>query len=296
MDAHHKALRTLVLSVAVLFLQTYVERADAQARHNESAVPARIVSVIPAVTEMLFAVGAGPQVVGVGSYDRFPSEVEKLPRVGALLDPDFEKILSLRPDLVVVYATQTDFIERLSKASIPIFKYEHAGLADITTTIRQLGDRVGRTKNAEAVASGIERDLDAVRARVAARPAIKTLLIFGREPGSLRGIYASGGVGFLHDLLVVAGGTDAFGDVKKQSIVISSEQVIARAPEAVIELYGSAATDARLAAERALWKHLPSVPAVRNNKIHLLRGDFLTSPGPRIAQAARALADALHPR
>lgn len=297
MDAHHKTLKAVVVAIALLCPLSFVGRAELDhLRQGFGGPPARIVSVIPAVTEMLFAVGAGPQVVGVGSYDHFPAEVEKLPRVGALIDPDFEKILSLRPDLVIVYATQTDFIERLSKASIPIFRYEHAGLADITATIRQLGDRVGRTKNAEAVASGIERDLDAVRARVASRPAIKTLLIFGREAGSLRGIYASGGVGFLHDLLVVAGGTDAFSDVKKQSIVISSEQVIARAPEAVIELYDSAATDARLATERAVWKQLPSVPAVRNNRVLLLRGDFLTSPGPRIAQAARALADALHPR
>lgn len=245
---------------------------------------------------MLFAIGAGPQVVGVGSYDHFPAEVEKLPKVGALLDPDFEKILSLRPDLVIVYGTQEDFISRLQKASIPMFRYEHAGLPDVTTTIRQLGERVGRIREADAVASGIERELGAIKARVAPRAKVKTLLIFGREAGSLRGIYASGGVGFLHDLLEVAGGSDVFGDVKKQSVVISSEQVIARAPEAIIELYDQDTSDAKLAAERAIWKQLPSVPAVRSNRIYMLRGDFLTSPGPRIGQAARAMADALHPR
>jgi len=108
-------------------------------------------------------------------------------------------------------------------------------------------------------------------------------------------IYASGGVGFLHDLLVVAGGTDAFDDVKKQSVVISSEQVLARAPAAIIELYDQKTTDEKLAAERSVWKQLPSVPAVRNNQLFLLRGDFLTVPGPRIVQAARMMADALHP-
>jgi len=183
----------------------------------------------------------------------------------------------------------------IERASIPIFRYEHAGLADITATIRRLGDAVGRTKNAEALASGIERDLDAIRARVKDLPKVSTLLVFGREPGSLRGIYASGGVGFLHDLLDVAGGTDAFGDVKKQSVVISSEQVLARAPAAIIELYDQNTSNEKLAAEQAVWKQLPSVPAVRNNQLHLLRGDFLTVPGPRIAQAARMMADALHP-
>lgn len=292
MDAHQKTLRTALVGLA-LVLMSSGGRADLQARRF---APARIVSVVPAVTEMLFAIGAGPQVVGVGSYDHFPAETEKLPKVGALLDPDFEKILSLRPDLVVAYDSQTDFIARLERASIPIFHYRDGGLADITSTIRRLGDTVGRTKDAEAVASSIERDLDAIHARVANLPKVNTLLIFGRETGSLRGIYASGGVGFLHDLLVVAGGADAFGDVMKQNVVISSEQVLARAPAAIIELYDQNTTNAKLAAERAVWKQVPSVPAVRNDRIYQLRGDFLTLPGPRIVQAARLMADALHPK
>jgi iron complex transport system substrate-binding protein len=297
MDAHQKTLRTIAAALALVCTLAYVGRAGLEARRNDGRNfgPTRIVSVVPAVTEMLFAIGAGPQVVGVGSYDHFPAEADKLPKVGALLDPDFEKILSLRPDLVVVYDSQTDFIARLERASIPIFHYRDAGLAEITETIRRLGDATGHTKDAEAAASGIERDLDAVRARVASLPKINTLLVFGRETGSLRGIYASGGVGFLHDLLIVAGGADAFGDVKKQNVVISSEQILARAPAAIIELYDQNTTDAKLATERAVWKQLPSVPAVRNDHIYQLRGDFLTLPGPRIVQAARLMAEALHP-
>jgi iron complex transport system substrate-binding protein len=297
MDAHQKTLR-LFIAALLLCAMAPVGRAELEARRIEAPrfAPSRVISVVPAVTEMLFAIGAGSQVVGVGSYDHFPAEADKLPKVGALLDPDFEKILSLRPDLVVVYDSQADFIARLQKASIPIFHYRHAGLADITETIRRLGDAVGKTKNAEALASSIERDLDAIRARVAPLPKVKTLLVFGREPGSLRGIYASGGVGFLHDLLIVAGGADAFDDVKKQSVVISSEQVLTRAPAAIIELYDQKTTDEKLATERSVWKQLPSVPAVRNNQLFLLRGDFLTVPGPRIVQAARMMADVLHPR
>ena len=298
MDAHQKALRPIAAALALLCSLAYVGRADLEALRREVRpfAPKRIVSVVPAVTEMLFAIGAGHEVVGVGSYDHFPAEADKLPKVGALLDPDFEKILSLRPDLVVVYDSQADFIARLQRASIPIFHYQHAGLADITQTIRSLGEATGRAREAEGVASGIERDLAAIRARVSSLPKVNTLLVFGREPGSLRGIYVSGGVGFLHDLLVLAGGVDAFDDVKKQSVVITSEQVLARAPAAIIELYDQATTDAKLAAERAVWKQLPSVPAVRNNRIHQLRGDFLTVPGPRIVQAAKLIAEALHPR
>ena len=89
------------------------------------APPQRIVSLVPAVTEMLFAIGAGPRVVGVSSFDKYPPEVSTRARVGALVDPDLERILSLRPDLVVVYATQDEFRAQLERARIPAFVYQH---------------------------------------------------------------------------------------------------------------------------------------------------------------------------
>src|SRR3954454_20884870 len=108
-----------------------------------SAAPQRIISLIPPVTETLFAVGAGPQVVAVSSFDNYPPEATRLQRVGALLDPDVERILSLRPDLVVVYASQVDLCAQLERAHIPTYVYSHAGLADVTSTIREVGARVG---------------------------------------------------------------------------------------------------------------------------------------------------------
>src|SRR5207245_3978181 len=99
----------------------------------------RVVSIIPATTEMLFAMGAGDRVVAVGSYDRFPPEVDALPRVGALLDPNVERILSLKPDLVVIYGTQTDLRTQLDRAGVPSYPYVHRGLRDVTETIRSLG-------------------------------------------------------------------------------------------------------------------------------------------------------------
>lgn len=259
-----------------------------------SAAPVRIVSIVPAVTEMLFAIGAGPQVVGVSSFDHFPAEVEKLTRVGGLIDPDVERILRLSPDLVIVYGAKSDLAARMARAKIPTFPYETGDLANVTSTIRILGERVGRATAAEAEASRIERELDAIRKRVASQPRYRTLLIFGREPGSLRGVYASGGVGFLHDLLQIAGGDDVFADVKRENVQVGTEQILARAPEAIIELHDSM-TPERLAAERRVWSELPGLPAVKSNRVYLLANELLTIPGPRVVEAARMMADALHP-
>jgi len=253
----------------------------------------RIVSIIPATTEMLFAMGAGDRLVAVGSYDRFPPEVERLPRVGALLDPDVERIISLRPDLVVLYETQSELRTQLERARIPYFAYAHKGLSDITETMRRLGARVGVDAQASALASSIERRLADIRAKIAGRPRPKTLLVFGRERGSLRNIDASGGDGFLHDMLEAAGGDDVLRDVHRQSVMMTTEMVLARAPEVIVEL--RYAHDDRDASDAAAWNALPSVPAVRAHRVIELSGPELVVPGPRVGEATERLSRALHP-
>jgi cobalamin transport system substrate-binding protein len=258
--------------------------------------PHRIVSLIPAVTEMIFAMKEESRLVGVSNYDRFPPAVEKIDRVGGLLDPNVEKILSLRPDLVVVYATQQELKERLERAHIPFYSYEHRGLPDITQTVRSIGARIGAADAGNRLASKMDADLAAIRRSVGALPKPKTLLVFGREPGSLRQVNASGGVGFLHDMLLVAGGDDVFGDVHKQSVDATMEMILARRPEVIIELrYGDAMKNADIAREIRAWDALPSVPAVRNHRVHLLAGDEFVVPGPRVVEATRRFAETIHP-
>jgi iron complex transport system substrate-binding protein len=258
--------------------------------------PQRIVSLIPATTEMLFLMGAGSRVAGVSNYDHFPPEVEKLPRVGGLVDPSVEALLALKPDLVIVYDTQVELKQQLERAGVPIFRYVHRGLADITETMRALGDRVGAKAVADAAARRIEQQLAAVGARVTGRPKPKTLLIFGREPGSLRQIDASAGYGFLHDVLELAGGDDVLSDLKRQSAMLTTEMILARAPEVIVELhYGESLKSTLIDAERRVWNSLPSVPAVKNRRVYLLTGDEFVVPGPRIVLAAERFARVLHP-
>ena len=123
---------------------------------------------------------------------------------------------------------------------------------------------------------------------MAGQPRPKTLLIFGREPGALRQINASGGYGFLHDVLELAGGSDVLNDLKRQSVTISTEMILTRAPEVIIELhYGDSLSTTNLEQERRVWNALPSVPAVRNNRVYLLTGDEFVVPGPRIVARRR---------
>jgi iron complex transport system substrate-binding protein len=279
MAAYKKSITLVALVVAISL-------------HAQSA-PQRIISIIPSTTEMLFAMGAGSRVIGVGNFDRYPPEALARPKVGGLIDPDIERIISLKPDLVVVYGTQSDLRTQLDRARIPIFLYQHAGLPDITTTIRQLGARIGSVKESSALADRIEAEIADVRKRVAGRPRPRTLLVFGRDAETLRGIYASGAIGFLHDMLEAAGGTNVFSDVKRQSIQATSELAVARAPDVILEIgIDTASTTGR---NLAAWNALPSIPAVRNKRIYELRGDGMMNPGPRIGASVRRVAEVLHP-
>ena len=283
--------------IGAAFVAVIVFSAARQATMLQRTTPvARIVSLVPALTEMLFAIGAGPQVIAVSSYDEFPAEVKSLPRVGALLDPDMERILALRPDLVVSYGSQTDVQAQLARAKIRVFSYRHAGLAGVFTTLKDLGGAVGRPTESEQLARRIRAGLDAIQARVRGRAKPRTLLVFERDPASLRGVFVSGGVGFLHDMLGIAGGVNVFADVRRESVQPSIETLLARAPEVILEVRATgllAASD--VAQAKRMWGTLAAVPAVKQGHIDILSGEHLVVPGPRVVQGTEAFARALHP-
>jgi cobalamin transport system substrate-binding protein len=257
--------------------------------------PRRIISLIPPVTETLFAIGAAPQLVAVSSFDNYPPEVEKLQRVGALLDPDVERILSLRPDLVIVYASQTDLRAQLARARIPTYVYRHAGLPDVTATIREVGTRVGRGGAAARLAQDIEQRIAIVRRRVEGLRRFPTLVVFEREAFSLRGIYASGGIGFIHDMVDAAGGANVFADVKREAVQATTELILARRPSIIIELRSSVVSGEDRRREVAVWNTLGAVPAVRAGRVYLFSDQKMSIAGPRVGEVIEILGKTIHP-
>jgi iron complex transport system substrate-binding protein len=210
--------------------------------------------------------------------------------VGALLDPDVERILSLRPDLVAVYSSQTDLRRQLDRAHIPQYVYTHAGLADVTTTMRDLGARVGHAAEATRLADAIEARIATLRKQAEGKPRPRTLIVIGREAGALRGIYASGGIGFIHDIVSAAGGDNIFADVKREGLPATTELILARKPEVILELRGSALGPDGARREAETWNRLPSLPAAKNHRVYVLTDDRVVVPGPRVAEAIELIA------
>jgi iron complex transport system substrate-binding protein len=280
-----------LVAVALVVLTVAVRT---QSRDANGA-PRRIVSLVPAITEMLFAIGAGPQVVAVSSYDEFPPEVKALPKVGALLDPDTERVLALRPEMVIVYGSQSQLQTQLERVGLRTFSYRHGGIATTLNSIRELGTATGHRQESDRLASSLQARLDAVRARVKGLRQPRTALVFDRQPGTLREIYASGGTGFLHEMLEIAGGSNIFADVSRESVQPSLETLLARAPDVILEVRATGLIEGSKGPERDPWSAPSSIPAVKNRRVHLLTGDYLVVPGPRLAMATEAFARTLHP-
>lgn len=285
--------KSLIL-IAVLAATGGTARAAAQ--QPDAPVPRRIVSLVPSLTEMLFAIGAGPQVVGVSSYDTYPPETKSRPRVGALLDPDVERILALRPDLVLTYGSQSTLEAQLGRAGIRSFSYRHGGMDVVLATLRRLGTETGHAAAANRMAGEIQAQLDAIRMKVRGRAKPRVMLVFARPPGSLQQLYAAGGTGFLHDMLDIVGAVNVFADVERESVQPSHETMIRRAPDIILEISGTREiSEADAARSRAAWAALASIPAVRSGRIYFLSGDYLVIPGSRVPRAAEAFARVVHP-
>jgi iron complex transport system substrate-binding protein len=216
--------------------------------------------------------------------------------VSSFLSADAERILALRPDLVIVYGSQTELEGQFKRTGIRVFAYRHAGVDNVLQAIRDLGTLTGHTADGERVARELRSQLDRIRTRVRGQRRPRSMLVIGRDAGALRGVYVSGGSGFLHELLDIAGGDDVFGDIKREAVQPSNEMMIVRAPEVIIELHsGDPPSAETLRNERAVWNLLASVPAVRSGRVYLLYGSYLVAAGPRLGQAAEGLARVLHP-
>ena len=281
----------LVVAALLILNSTVILRSTV-----EPTFPTRIVSVVPAVTEILFAIGAGPQVVGASSFARYPSEVNKLPRVGALLDPNVERVLSLEPDLVILYESQTDTMSQISRAGIEVFPYRHGGIQDVVDMLRELGRRTGHVVQGNNVAATIQSTVANIAARLANRKRPRVLLVIGREPDTIRNIYASGGIGFLNDMIVAAGGQNIFADVPREAVQPTSETILASEPDVIVEIRAEGMfTSDETTYQRDVWQALPAIPAVQKERVYFLNGNELIVPGPRLASGMERLARLLHP-
>jgi iron complex transport system substrate-binding protein len=252
------------------------------------AAPMRIVSLAPSVTETLFALGAGPSVVGVSQYCDYPPEVLKLPKVGTFLTPNLEAIIALRPTLIIGLGLSSDQRElrALKSMGFQIELAKDQSLDEIEDSIRKIGDATGHSAEAAQLIAKIDSQVGAVREAVADKPPLRVLMLVGHQP-----LIAVGRGTFLDDLLRLAR-SDNIADVSgEQWPQLSFEYIIAMRPEVILD--GSMGSDPGAPAH--FWDRYPSIPAVKDNRVFGYPDDPILHAGPRVGRSLEILAALIHP-
>ncbi|MBA3319666.1 MAG: ABC transporter substrate-binding protein [Gemmatimonadales bacterium] len=253
---------------------------DAGGRIHLAAPPARIVSLNPTTTELLFALGAGPRLVGRSDACDFPAGAAAVPSVGAGFPPAVEAVVGTRPDLVVLYhsAGNAAAAARLRHLGVPVIRLRTDRLADVARAARVLGRVTGAPAAGDSIADRLEAELDRLRPAPAdSARLISTLLLAWDQP-----VIALGAGSFASELVELAGGRNVFGDLAAPSVPVSLEAIAQRAP-AVLLLVGSELPGLE---RRPEWRVLP---AVRAGRVLRLTESSSNRPSPRAPAAIRAL-------
>jgi len=260
---------------------------------GEAPYPARIVSMAPSITEVVFALGLSDRVVGVSAFCDYPPEAAKKPKIGGVVNPNMEAVVALNPDLVLALpnATQESMFRSLRQLGIRVLTLRNDTLEDFFNTIRAIGEVTSTQPAADEMSERLRAKFSDISDRVALGPRRKVMFIVGVDP-----LFVAGRDTFIDELITIAGGTNIAADSISKYPQLGIEEVVSRAPEVI--LYTSLnfeLTPKQEAEAKRLWSAYPSIPAVKNGRIHGLVADYVTLPGPRLVLGVEEMARAIHP-
>jgi iron complex transport system substrate-binding protein len=253
----------------------------------QSRAPAlRIISLAPDFTEILFAMGAGEHVVGAVEYSDFPDAALQIPRIGSSARFDFERIVSLQPDLILAWrgGNPASQIEGLRALGLPVFELQTRRLSDVPRVMQTLGQLTGEAERADQVAATFEQGMRQLQQRYMNRKALRVFYEIWHQP-----LQTIGGEQILTDVLALCGGRNIFAELDSLAPQVGLEAVMQRRPEVIL----FTPEVGRLAESKARWQVWNTLPAVQQGHLYALDPDLLHRAGPRLLQGAQQLCEAL---
>lgn len=245
----------------------------------------RVISTAPHITELLFAAGGGERVVGTMNFSDYPEAAKRIPVIGSNAQIDMERLLALRPDLLVVW--QTGNTERqltqLKSLGIPIFYSEPKKLDDVATSLTRLGQLLGTDAAAQAAARDYRQKIAKLAGSYAQRPPVRVFYQIWEKP-----LFTLNGEHIVSDVLRVCGGRNIFAGLKVTAPSVSTEAVLQENPEAII---GGEQHDGQ--AGITLWKSYKGLQAVQRDNLFMLDSELLVRAAPRIADGVAVLCEKL---
>lgn len=255
----------------------------------EEAAPRRVVSLAPSVTEIVFALGAGDRLVGVSAHCDFPEAAKSIDRVGTFLQPNLERILAKRPDLVIAVPSPENrrAVEKLIELGLKVRVVRPEKVEQVLDAIDVIAADLGLRAAGETLVAGIRADIARSSARVATAEPRTVLMVVGRRP-----LIAAGAGTYQDELLVMAGGVNVAAESGEAWPHLSIEKVIVAAPQVIIDTGMDERDDA---GAREFWQTYDTIPAVRDGRVAVGGGYDLLRPGPRMAQTLAKLVEVIHP-
>lgn len=257
--------------------------------------PQRIVSLAPSLTELVYAVGAGPRLVGVDQSSNFPPAAQVITRIGDYARIDIERLVALKPDLVLAWrhGNPSRELAQLEALGLPLFHLEPRRLDDVPRALERLGALLGREAQGREAARALRAELDRLRAQYAARSRVDVFYQVWREP-----LLTLNHDHLVSDVIALCGGRNLFASLPQLVPQLSIESVVAARPEAILATRlqqedGEGARREPHDPDFAAWRRFGSLPAVSRRWMFTLPGDTISRQGPRIAQGARAVCEAL---
>lgn len=302
----------IVLSVMVvlLFVGSYLGRlsiggGEGRAREAppkdlnvKAAEPQRIVGLAPSTVEVLYELGLGDRVVGVSRYCTYPPEALEKPKIGGFVDVDFEMLVSLQPDCVVMVDSQHSLLEKMHQLGMRTVSAEHASVDGIIQSFKKIGKACGKEQEAIEKANRMQAHVDATRQRLDGGVRPRVLVCIERDPDSPRPdrVIAAGSGGFHRELIDIAGGVNAY-QGKIAYPVLSREKLLHLNPDVIIDLVRDE-TFQKYKEEKLLkqWYAFGELNAVKNNRVVIIAGNQHLIPGPRFLKTLDAMAEAIHPK
>ncbi len=262
---------------------------------SEPDSPPRVIALAPNAAEIICGLGACDLLVGVSRFCTYPSELERVPKIGGLRDPDLETVLALKPDLVILRGKSGPLRRFCRLHAIPVYDDRVESIDDLYRTIAELGRLVNRTGQASAMIDRIKRELDAITAQVRDLPRPRVLFTL-RSPMALANVITAGDGTFISELIEIAGGRNVFRDSPTLYPSVSLEEIVGRNPEVIVEAMTAEKIDGRKR-KRLIrqWRALGPVSAVRKGRVHFVTDGYFTIPSDRMILTARELVTLIHP-
>jgi len=290
-------IKPLFLLFLVIFLGTSISYSATQKFKDEVGrevafpfPPKRIVSLAPNITEILFSLGLDEEIVGVSIHCNFPEKAKSKVRVGSYISLDFEKVTSLKPDLIIAtgVGNTRDMVDRLGKLGFQTYVIYPKNFDDILKSIAHIGQVVNREKEARMIIEGMRKRSQRVIELTKGLPRPKVFIQIGDAP-----VVTVGKGSFADDLIRLAGGENIAKKEKEVYPRFGMEEILKRSPEVIVISSMNPKGDyQKILQEWTRWKTLP---AVKNGRIHLIDSDLLDRPSPRIIDGLEELARVLHP-